>query len=198
MAYLLLASTLAATAAAAPSSLLARASFTADTLATCRFLPAVGLFDDLVWQSGSTLESLANLMFIRGGAAASPSRWEALLNTSFEKTPVIVDHCFDDHQWWLLGWARAYEATLQVRFLERAAAIFEFIAADGWNVTTCGGGVTWCPPPTGPVRYARSTAAQRSNPRSHARHPFPNSTRTQLRQSCSSPPRWRCSHTSPC
>ena len=170
MAFLLLASTFAAAAGAAPSSLLARASFTADTLATCRFFPAVGLFDDLVWQSGSTLESLANLMVIRGGAAASPPRWEALLNTSFDKTPVIVDHCFDDHQWWLLAWARSYEATSQVRFLERAAAIFEFIATVGWNVTTCGGGVTWCPPPTGPVRRcARVTAARPARAHTRAR-----------------------------
>jgi hypothetical protein len=139
------------------ASLFPRASFLADKLATCRFLPEVGLFDDLVWQSGSTLESLANLMVLTGGAASAPARWEAVLNTSFEKTPVIVDHCFDDHQWWLLGWARSYEATGQHRFLDRAAAIFDFIATTGWNESSCGGGVTWCPPPTGPYKNAITT-----------------------------------------
>lgn len=141
----------------ATASLFARAAFLADKLATCRFVPAVGLFDDLVWQSGSTLESLSNLMVLVGGAALTPARWEGVLNTSFDKTPVIVDNCFDDHQWWALGWIRSFEATGQTRFLDRAAAIFDYIATKGWNATVCGGGVTWCPPPTGPYKNAITT-----------------------------------------
>ena len=57
--------------------------------------------------------------------------------------------CFDDHQWWLLGWVRAYEATGNVSYVQRAAVIFDYIVDKGWTTSPCGGGVMWCPP-----RYA--------------------------------------------
>ena len=92
-----------------------------------------------------------------------------LLNNTFDKTPVIVDNCFDDHQWWLLGWLRrsvsnmcyihcfvstlphqshhrrcSFVATGDDRFLARAVAVFDFVVANGWT-GLCGGGVLWCP-----------------------------------------------------
>jgi predicted alpha-1,6-mannanase (GH76 family) len=72
----------------------------------------------------------------------------------YEKLPAVIDNCFDDHQWFLLGWIRAYEATLNVSYIQRAAIIFDFVATKGWETTLCGGGVTWCPPPTGPYKNA--------------------------------------------
>ena len=134
----------------ATGSFAARALSLADRLATCAYAPAQGVFptEDL-WQSGNTLEALSTAVLLaRAAPALAPGRaaqWAALLNNSYEKTPVIVDNCFDDHQWWLLGWARAFEATGVEAYLLRAAAVFEFIAANGWTPGFCGGGVNWCP-----------------------------------------------------
>jgi hypothetical protein len=129
-----------------------RAALIADTVATCHFLPLIGLFDDLVWQSGSTLETLSDIAALAHDGAAAfppgwmpPPRWSEVVDTMFVKTPVIVDNCYDDHQWFLLGWVRAYEAFGNASFVQRAAAIFDFIASNGWSTSTCGGGVTWCP-----------------------------------------------------
>jgi len=137
---------------AAGSSWLPRAALVADTLATCAFLPAVGLFSDLVWQSGSTLETLADTIILAG--AAAPARWANVATIMYEKLPAVVDNCFDDHQWYLLAWVRAFEATGNASYAARAAEIFDFVAQKGWDETLCGGGVTWCPPPTSPYKNA--------------------------------------------
>jgi len=78
-----------AVAGAAAPFYLPRAMLAADTLVTCHFVPLVGLFDDLVWQSGSTLESLADTMVLAG--AAAPARWAVVPAVMFERLPVIVD-----------------------------------------------------------------------------------------------------------
>lgn len=49
---------------------------------------------------------------------------------------------------------RAFEATQNASFLNRSAAIFDYIASNGWNASTCGGGVTWCPTPDQPYKNA--------------------------------------------
>ena len=56
----------------------------------------------------------------------------------------VQDKCFDDHQWWELAWIRAYQATGNVSYLQRAALIFDFVATNAWT-PLCGGGVIWCP-----------------------------------------------------
>lgn len=53
-----------------------------------------------------------------------------------------ADKCYDDHQWWLLGWVRAYEATGNVSYVQRAAEVFDYVAAHAWT-PQCGGGVLW-------------------------------------------------------
>jgi predicted alpha-1,6-mannanase (GH76 family) len=72
------------------------------------------------------------------------------------KRPTLRTHadCFDDHQWFGLAWARAFTATGDARFLNRSAAIFDFVAEKGWDGAVCGGGVTWCPPPTAAYKNA--------------------------------------------
>ena len=132
----------------------ARAFYLADILATCQFDPLIGLFNDLVWQSGSTLETLSDVMT---QTTVIPARWADVLSVMFVKTPAVVDHCFDDHQWFLLGWVRAYESTGNISYVQRASVIFDYIAVNGWDATLCGGGVTWCPPPTGPYKNAITT-----------------------------------------
>lgn len=147
-----------ARAVPAPSTL-PRAAFVADFLVTCHFFPALGLFDDLEWQSGSTLETLSDVMveLAAGGGPSPPARWLAVPATMYDKLPAVVDNCFDDHQWWLLAWVRAYEATGNASYVQRAATIFDYIVAHGWDTKVCGGGVTWCPPPTSPYKNAITT-----------------------------------------
>ena len=125
-----------------------------DRLASCSFSPSLGVFVEQLWQSGATLETVANVQLLSPPGSRQRTALTELFAQSFARTPVIVDNCFDDHQWWGLAWARAYTATLNTSYLQRSAAVFDFVAARGWNTTLCGGGVTWCPPPTGPYKNA--------------------------------------------
>ena len=148
---------LLAVRAAAADPFSAAAFVLADRLTECSFSPALGFFPaEQLWQSGATIETLSNVLL-----AAPPPRLgsalQAALAASFAKTPVIVDNCFDDHQWWGLGWARAFLSSSNASYLNRSAAVFDFIAQRGWEETRCGGGVTWCPPPTGPYKNAITT-----------------------------------------
>jgi predicted alpha-1,6-mannanase (GH76 family) len=122
-----------------------------ERLVTCDYLPLVGAFvGEAEWQSGNTLEtlSLGMLALARSGPSAAPGRlatWAGVLNNSYHVTGDIVDQCFDDHQWWGLAWVRAYEATGVLAYLQRAAVVFDYTAANGWTPQYCGGGVDWCP-----------------------------------------------------
>jgi predicted alpha-1,6-mannanase (GH76 family) len=74
-----------------------------------------------------------------------PARVAPLLRSlTPSSSPPPSDNCYDDHQWWLLAWVSVYRATLNVTYLERAAAVFDFIVGNGWSAI-CGGGVDWCP-----------------------------------------------------
>jgi predicted alpha-1,6-mannanase (GH76 family) len=140
----------AAAASAAPFNATAgaRAAVLADRLLVCNWVPALGSFDfEGLWQSGNTLETLA--YFCASGAGQREpglcSRVRAAFAAAFAKLPVIVDQCFDDHQWFGLAFVRGYELTGEVSYLSRAAAIWNFTATNGWSLVPCGGGVDWCP-----------------------------------------------------
>ena len=145
------AATAAATAAAPPQlEYAARAFALLDRLATCDY--ALGVFPtEALWQAGNTLEALSTAVaLLRDGTgeAAAPGRvaaWLGMLNMSFALTPVIVDQCFDDHQWWLHAWLRAFEVSGNLAYGKRAAAVFDYVVANGWTPAFCGGGVDWCP-----------------------------------------------------
>ena len=141
-----------AAAASAPANatgdLAVRALTLASGLTQCGVFPG-----EQLWQAGSTLETYASLSV----ALQQPQLYAALFQAIYDVTPVIVATCYDDHQWWLLGWVRAFEATGSVAYLERAAAIHDYVATNGWETTICGGGVTWCPKPTNPYKNAITT-----------------------------------------
>ena len=103
---------------------------------------------EALWQSANTLEALANLAI----AQKNTTLFEPIFQNSYLRTAPVVDVCFDDHQWWLLGWIRAYEATGVVDYLQRAAQIFDYTAEYGWTAQ-CGGGVIWCPENPGSPGY---------------------------------------------
>ena len=125
-----------------------RASMLADRLLACNFVNATGTFDfEGLWQSGNTLETLAYLCSGPAAAGAPPglcSRVRAAFTAAFALTPVIVDNCFDDHQWWGLAWVRGYELTGNISYLKRGYAVWNFTMSTGWD-DVCGGGVDWCP-----------------------------------------------------
>eukprot|EP00759_Apiculatamorpha_spiralis_P001451 PhF_6_TR10541/c0_g2_i4/m.16683 len=148
----------ATTSAIDPNTALLRAAAGMDRLVTCSYSTPLGMFiGDQEWQTGNTLETLGNLLKL------SPSlqpRFASVLSNSFAKTPVVVDQCFDDHQWWLLGWIRAYEATGDITYAQRAAQVFDYVSTNGWETTHCGGGVIWCPVPTPSQSYKNAITVE--------------------------------------
>lgn len=55
----------------------------------------------------------------------------------------LTDAGYDDEGWWALAWLRAYDVTGNTRYLSMAKTIFSDMATNGWDTTTCGGGMWW-------------------------------------------------------
>ena len=82
-----------------------RAVFSANIL-RCFYNSFTGIFDfELLWQSGNSIETLSNVY----KDIPIPNSWDISLRNTFNKTDEVVDNCFDDNQWWLIGWISAYE-----------------------------------------------------------------------------------------
>ena len=157
----------AATTAALDANFFSRALVTGDRLVTCSYNWTFvnGFPSEALWQSFNTLETLANIQI-----AEQSTRWSAVFANTYKTTPVIVDNCFDDHQWALLFWVRAHAATGNTSYLTRAAAVFDYTIANGWTTSVCGGGVLWCPKPTNPYKNAVTNELFLSS--AMALHPF--------------------------
>jgi predicted alpha-1,6-mannanase (GH76 family) len=117
------------------------AEVTASRLVTCHYNESSGIWiDESAWQSGNTLESLANFISLLD----SPLKY--VFNQTYIKTDMFVGgDCFDDFQWWLLGWVQAYSVDPNIKYLQRAAGIHDVVTKRAWDTTQCGGGVFWCP-----------------------------------------------------
>jgi len=50
---------------------------------------------------------------------------------------------YDDCGWWALAWIKAYDQYGDGRYLQTAEDIFAYMAAGGWDNTTCNGGMAW-------------------------------------------------------
>lgn len=116
------------------------AEMTASRLVTCEYQNASGLWkNEQMWQSGSTMETLANFVMLMD----SPLKY--IFHQTFINTDMFTGgNCYDDYQWWLLGWLQAYMIDRDIRYLYRAADIHDYVAANAWNDNTCNGGVQWC------------------------------------------------------
>lgn len=117
------------------------ADVTATRLVSCLYDNSTGLWrNEAPWQSGNTLESLANFISLRH----SPLKY--VFDQTYLKTDIFVGgECYDDYQWWLLAWMQIYQVEPDVKYLRRAADIYETVATKAWNTSQCNGGVQWCP-----------------------------------------------------
>jgi len=117
------------------------AELTATRLVTCYYDGSFGVFNnELLWQSGNTLESVANFISLLD------SPIDYIFYHSYVKTGMFIGgDCYDDYQWWLLGWVQAYSVDPNINYLHRAADIYDIVAANAWNTTQCSGGIQWCP-----------------------------------------------------
>jgi hypothetical protein len=117
-----------------------RAEMTASRLITCEYQNMSGLWkNEERWQSGNTLETLANFVSLLD----SPLKY--IFRQIFIDTDMFVGgDCFDDFQWWLLGWLQVYNVEPDINYLYRAANIHDFVVVNGWNDSICRGGLQWC------------------------------------------------------
>ncbi len=124
-----------------PNEALSWAEVTATRLVACYYHNLTGLWkNEEAWQSGNTLESLANFISI----LESPLKY--VFSHTFSRTDIFAGGgCFDDHQWWLLGWMQAYSVDSNIKYLHRAALIYDSVSKGAWKTTSCQGGLLWCP-----------------------------------------------------
>jgi hypothetical protein len=117
------------------------AQVTAARLVSCYYNESSGLFtNQLEWQSSSTLEAVADFISIH----SSPQRY--IFEITYKNTnPFSGDHCYDDLQMWLLTWIQVYQVDPQMKYLQRAADIHDFVSNRAWDATTCQGGLVQCP-----------------------------------------------------
>jgi predicted alpha-1,6-mannanase (GH76 family) len=103
---------------------------------------------------------LGTVATVSSATGLNVSRWQAVYESAYANTPVIVDNCFDDHQWWMLAWVSVYRATFNVTYLQRAVQVFDYIATNGWLDQPCGGGVEWCPTTGNQKPYKNSVTTE--------------------------------------
>lgn len=117
------------------------AEMTASRMVACEYQNNSGLWkNEQRWQSGNTLETLANFVSLLD----SPLKY--VFHQTFTNTDMFVGgDCFDDYQWWALGWLQAYSVEPDINYLYRAANIHDFVTVNAWNDSVCRGGVQWCP-----------------------------------------------------
>jgi predicted alpha-1,6-mannanase (GH76 family) len=117
-----------------------RALLTASRIVTCEYQDMSGMFkNEPSWQSGSTLETLADFV------ALSNSPLKSLLHQTFMNTDIFTGGpCYDGYQWWLLTWLQAYTVDPDINYLYRAADIYDYVAVNAWNASACRGGLQLC------------------------------------------------------
>ena len=118
-----------------------RALLTASRIVTCEYQDMSGMFkNEASWESGNTLETLADFV------ALTNSPLKSILHQAFMNTDIFTGGpCYDGYQWWLLTWLQAYTVDPDINYLYRAADIFDYIAVNAWNASTCRGGLQLCP-----------------------------------------------------
>jgi predicted alpha-1,6-mannanase (GH76 family) len=101
-----------------------------------------GLYATGWWHSANAITMIANYE-----AATGDTSYYSVLSNTFTAAQStnsnFIDSYYDDDGWWALAWINAYDLTGNTSYLSMAETIFSHIATNGWNTTTCGGGVWW-------------------------------------------------------
>jgi predicted alpha-1,6-mannanase (GH76 family) len=94
------------------------------------------------WNAANSMTVMANYARVTGD-----TRYNSVLANTFSAAQKshanFINEYYDDQQWWALAWIDAYDATGKASYLSMAETIFANVAANGWDTTTCGGGVWW-------------------------------------------------------
>ncbi|KAL5114091.1 hypothetical protein ACEQ8H_008023 [Pleosporales sp. CAS-2024a] len=103
-----------------------------------------GLWDNLWWQSGSMVETIAKFGMEDESFKQTAI---AIVSNTYDKSRNQAgaadwkNNFYDDEGWWAMGWISAYDLTGDVKYLDTAKDIFEDMTT-GWN-TPCKGGIWW-------------------------------------------------------
>ncbi|CAA9959933.1 hypothetical protein CFE70_003374 [Pyrenophora teres f. teres 0-1] len=103
-----------------------------------------GLWNDLWWQSGNMIETIAR--FGREDEAFKPTAIQIIQNTYAKSANQLgangwKNKFYDDEGWWAMAWIASYDLTNDVKYLNTAKDLFEDMTG-GWN-TPCKGGIWW-------------------------------------------------------
>ena len=93
------------------------------------------------WNSANAITVLANY----SRAARTQQYASTFANTlkgAQTQNNGFINNYYDDDGWWALAWIDAYDLTHAPEYLAMAQSIFSDIS-NGWDTTTCGGGVWW-------------------------------------------------------
>ncbi|KAI7008230.1 hypothetical protein KC366_g17774 [Hortaea werneckii] len=139
-----------------PNDFLAHALISADRLTEHWYNASTGLWQELWWNSGNFVTTLARLGQVvgeRGDADQGAKGWRdsvgGFLERGFETARRGTEEeeggggqgwlrgFFDDGGWWALAWIQVYDLTNDVRYLSTAEEIFDDLTT-GLNAT-CGG-----------------------------------------------------------
>lgn len=94
------------------------------------------------WNAANSITVLANYARVTGDTS-----YNSVLANTFTAAQRshanFINSYYDDQLWWALAWIDAYDLTSNASYLSMAETIFANVAANGWDTTTCGGGVWW-------------------------------------------------------
>lgn len=106
------------------------------------YTQSTGLYATGWWHTANSITVIANYE-----AATGDTSYYSVLSNTFTAAQTahsnFIDAYYDDDGWWALAWIDAYDLTGNQSYLTMAETIFSNIAANGWDTTTCGGGVWW-------------------------------------------------------
>ncbi|KAJ4335137.1 hypothetical protein N0V95_008979 [Ascochyta clinopodiicola] len=106
-----------------------------------------GLWDDMWWQSGNIVETIAK--FGKQDEDFKQAAIDIVSNTYAKSGnqkgyKAWKNDFYDDEGWWAMGWIASYDLTGDKKYLDTAKDLFEDMTG-GWT-TPCKGGIWWSKP----------------------------------------------------
>ncbi len=102
---------------------------------------STGLFNTPAgwWQDANALETTIDY-----SARVNTILYNSDIAATFDKNRAnnFLNNYYDDEGWWALTWIKAYDFTGNTDYLNMAKTIFADMT-NGWDATTCSGGIWW-------------------------------------------------------